>query len=110
MREENVYVIADEDEGLMLRIVKVSPFIEGSKFSYGGVKIEIVEILKDENGKEKYDTIIEFYLTMEEALMVGNVLTQLAMECLNEMRNVIAMANMLAKMRGNNGNKDKMYM
>lgn len=91
--DEIIYVTEAGD--VLLRLVKISPSIKNKKFSYGGVKFEVLKVKKLNDDEEEYELIAECLLDIEASALIGSILSSIAIECLNDMRNIVAFLSMM---------------
>ena len=106
MSDEIIYAVEVGD--VLLRVLKISPCIKNKKFSYGGAKIEILRI-KRHAEEEDYELIAECILGVEASMMIGSILQNIALECLNEMRNIMAYFSMASSAIEKCNNSNKAY-
>lgn len=107
--EENVYVTWNE--GIMLRVVKILPKLEGNRFSYGGIKLELIELIDDNGNGEEYELIGEIVLTNEQASMLANVLSYIVIENVNTLREKIGLLSVFTEAMNmkDEGGDNRMY-
>lgn len=108
--EEIVYATWNEE--IMLRVVKILPKLEGNKFSYGGIKLELIELIDDNGNGEEYELIGEIVLTNEQASMLANILGSTVIENVNILREKIGLLNMFTSAMvdsDNESDNNRMY-
>ena len=95
MNDSIVYVTMTEDDYL-LRVIKVHPVVKDGKYSYGAVKLEVIDIKEGENGEE-YELVAEVTLSVETAAFLGNILHNSALECIAEINELVSMASIVGR-------------
>lgn len=106
--DEEEIVYATWNEPMMLRIVKILPKVEGNKFSYGGVKLELIELLVEDG--EEYELVGEIVLNNDQAAMLANVLSYIVIENVNTLREKIGLLSVFTEaMNMKDEDDDRMY-